>query len=334
MSKQESAAQPRLDTHAVSNDAGSTPSSTQLSVAIVGCGYAGLALACALRQMSPHGAVDATIFEAAGAPTRDGDGEVVGDIRVPSAGSEFRSVGMGRQWDEALRVGRCTKEAEARGDLPRRALLSALRDGAASSGNNAASTRVLYKRTVIGIRSDSNDWHGRLECVVVPRHMRAAGVCGPRKTFESSLETYGPFDVVVGADGVLSVLRKMCCTLTFFERTGVDDVDWRRVALIGDALWVQDRWWDFGVRRIRRGADEAIKDGVELGLMLSRHVNSMTKKYCGCVPPPQPFEIELGRFCAYSKQRRVRKKQIIVWSVMAFILISVLWSRISVEHKQ
>ena len=59
----------------------------------------------------------------------------------------------------------------------------------------------------------------------------------------------GPFDFVVAANGVRSM----------FRRCGID-----RVALIGDSRWVQSRWWDLGSRRLRKGADIALRDALEL----------------------------------------------------------------------
>ena len=70
----------------------------------------------------------------------------------------------------------------------------------------------------------------------------------------SAERIYGPYQCVIGADGVCSKCRT--CAL-------------HGIFLIGDARWVNDRWYDLGLRRIRRGADIAIQDGVELGEMLS-----------------------------------------------------------------
>ena len=86
---------------------------------------------------------------------------------------------------------------------------------------------------------------------------------------------------MVGADGVLSRFRK--------RQTSSD-----RIAIIGDARWVQDRF-DLGTRRIRCGADIAIRDGIELAQILSESDanNSTGSKIC------------LGRFCAEKKRREV-----------------------------
>lgn len=67
-------------------------------------------------------------------------------------------------------------------------------------------------------------------------------------------QTYGPFQCVVGADGVLSLCRSTALRKTF---------------LVGDARWASDRWYDLGLRRINQGADIAMMDGVTLGEALS-----------------------------------------------------------------
>lgn len=64
---------------------------------------------------------------------------------------------------------------------------------------------------------------------------------------------YGPFDIVIGADGVLSSCRK-------YPFPGV--------LVIGDARWAQDRWYDFGYLRINAGGDIAMRDACELGGLL------------------------------------------------------------------
>lgn len=64
---------------------------------------------------------------------------------------------------------------------------------------------------------------------------------------------YGPFDYVIGADGVLSICRKSPL---------------EGVLVIGDARWVQNRWYDFGFQRIQSGADIAMTDSCEIGHLL------------------------------------------------------------------
>jgi 2-polyprenyl-6-methoxyphenol hydroxylase-like FAD-dependent oxidoreductase len=66
----------------------------------------------------------------------------------------------------------------------------------------------------------------------------------------------GPFDIVVASNGVRSIFR---------------GCDMDRVALIGDSRWVQARWWDLGTRRLREGADIAMRDALALGNIVLNH---------------------------------------------------------------
>jgi 2-polyprenyl-6-methoxyphenol hydroxylase-like FAD-dependent oxidoreductase len=74
---------------------------------------------------------------------------------------------------------------------------------------------------------------------------------------------HGPFDFVIGADGVLSICRQSPL---------------EGILLIGDARWVQSRWYDFGFQRIKSGGDIAMMDGCELGhLLCCDCANELTK---------------------------------------------------------
>ena len=86
----------------------------------------------------------------------------------------------------------------------------------------------------------------------------------------SATTMIGPFQSVVGADGVLSKVRISALQNTF---------------LIGDARWVNDRWYDLGLQRIDRGADMALLDGLELGqaMVKEEHKSSQSQirsKFC------------------------------------------------------
>jgi 2-polyprenyl-6-methoxyphenol hydroxylase-like FAD-dependent oxidoreductase len=63
----------------------------------------------------------------------------------------------------------------------------------------------------------------------------------------------GPFRLVVGADGVLSRFRMS---------------KHQRVALIGDARWAADIFWDLGMSRINQGGNIAMLDAIELGALI------------------------------------------------------------------
>jgi 2-polyprenyl-6-methoxyphenol hydroxylase-like FAD-dependent oxidoreductase len=113
----------------------------------------------------------------------------------------------------------------------------------------------------------------------------------------------GPYHIVVGADGVVSTCRKS----TYYEG----------MFLVGDARWVNDRWFDLGLRRIDRGADIAMLDGLQLGEAIC---NSMK-----CSPQIQAIMIRLVQeqtnhlFCA----RAIHKKKLLI---RGFVVLAILFA--------
>mmetsp|Transcript_19706 Transcript_19706/g.36981 ORF Transcript_19706/g.36981 Transcript_19706/m.36981 type:complete len:277 (+) Transcript_19706:241-1071(+) len=97
-----------------------------------------------------------------------------------------------------------------------------------------------------------------------------------RDGWSSDTRIIGPFQFVVGADGVLSKVRISALQNTF---------------LVGDARWVNDRWYDLGLRRIDRGADMALLDGLELGYAMVKREDQISssqealtrRKFCARV---------------------------------------------------
>ena len=114
--------------------------------------------------------------------------------------------------------------------------------------------------------------------------------------------THGPFQSVVGADGVLSMVRKSALKGTY---------------LIGDARWAKDRWYDFGLQRINQGADMALLDGLKLGqALISRQTVSS-------------YSLS-SKFCAHNISRRRTIQQLIL--VMT-ILTMILFQRQNILHE-
>lgn len=70
----------------------------------------------------------------------------------------------------------------------------------------------------------------------------------------------GPFDYIIGADGVWSNCKKLSSAEFIHNNNNKD-----KIFLIGDARWVSEHWYHLGMSRIRRGANTAIQDGYELG---------------------------------------------------------------------
>ncbi|KAL7428606.1 hypothetical protein ACHAXM_001349 [Skeletonema potamos] len=129
---------------------------------------------------------------------------------------------------------------------------------------------------------------------------------------------HGPYRCVVGADGVRSICRTSALSGTF---------------LIGDARWVNDRWYDLGLRRIHRGADIAILDGLELGEQLLRAMR--TDKNGGCNSNHHSSTslfsfVGKAKFCA--KQIQSAKMKRIISSLMVFIAMMMVKKQLNCNH--
>eukprot|EP00562_Extubocellulus_spinifer_P004506 CAMPEP_0178516094 /NCGR_PEP_ID=MMETSP0696-20121128/24921_1 /TAXON_ID=265572 /ORGANISM="Extubocellulus spinifer, Strain CCMP396" /LENGTH=403 /DNA_ID=CAMNT_0020146329 /DNA_START=107 /DNA_END=1314 /DNA_ORIENTATION=+ len=208
-----------------------------ISVAIVGAGFSGLSLAIALRNAE----IVPTLFE-----SRSGKSScVVGDLFLPNGRESLQYLGMSDAWENL------SKQTQRLNYVPQEDLQRNMRE--------AVSDCIRYGERVIDVELDQTS--GNLYCIV--------------GTDCDACTHVGPFDIVVGADGVLSSFRK--------GQAG--QASGGRIAIIGDARWVQDRF-DLGTRRIRRGADIAIRDGIELAQILSKRAS-------------------LGRFCAKKKRHEI-----------------------------
>jgi hypothetical protein len=115
----------------------------------------------------------------------------------------------------------------------------------------------------------------------------------------------GPFHVVVAADGVRSLFRT--CRL-------------KNVALVGDARWAQDRWWDFGYGRIHTGANVAMVDGLELGKLLLQDA----RKFCNVQSNDISPNSTLGHFSAEEKRREILMKRSLVLAIFIAFLSRIL----------
>jgi 2-polyprenyl-6-methoxyphenol hydroxylase-like FAD-dependent oxidoreductase len=147
-----------------------------------------------------------------------------------------------------------------------------------------ASKLIRYNHQVVGIQRDVE---GRLLCQISEQE-----------------DLLGPFDVIAGADGVKSQFRRR----HHHREIG------RKVALIGDARWVQDQWWDLGFARVTRGADMALRDGIDLAQLLLRHTQQLQGTRA----------LDLGRFSAAAKQGDIAKRQIVTCLVVV-LCITIQW---------
>lgn len=123
-------------------------------------------------------------------------------------------------------------------------------------------------------------------------------------------QNYGPYLIVVGADGVLSKCRSRAHTGVF---------------LVGDARWVNDRWFDLGLRRIDRGADIAMVDGLNLGEAISRaRKDSMDVQQLICLVNSTTQNI----FCS----RVIYRKRIIRLLAFVILLFAILMKQLCIQE--
>lgn len=108
---------------------------------------------------------------------------------------------------------------------------------------------------------------------------------------------YGPYQSIVGADGVLSQVRTHALKGTY---------------LIGDSRWVNDRWYDLGTQRINRGANIALFDGLELGQAMVTALGSGGLVRRGGIS---------SNFCAWEISQRKRMRRITFFLVFVALIM-------------
>jgi hypothetical protein len=175
---------------------------------------------------------------------------IIGTIHLPSARAFLQQVDL---WDDAVAAGVFAKSSQSQDD-----------DDDDVDGDHSKYADIrrenfleLLRKRVVEIQTDC-----RIVDVVVTTTNTANPSAGNQSppTYmlvdDGNGTKYGEFDLVVLADGLFgerTLLRHPCVA-----------------ARIGDCLWYSDRpvWWDFGTTRIRQGADQAIRDAMELGEQL------------------------------------------------------------------
>ena len=260
-------------------------------VAIIGASYAGLTLANVLHSKN----IPYTVFDSKYFPFT----YITGTFDVPSYTFVLKSLGLIQEKNEDIDIPVPTREQVIS------ILLKRVKDhnNIVFGQNITKIERVvkggvdnhvefyLHSRTnhtgyysyrnhndpSTTTKNNKSSYDGQHEC---------AHVCG---------NLYGPFQCVVGADGVLSKCRKHAWTGTY---------------LIGDARWVNDRWYDLGFRRIKEGADVAMLDAIELGASL--YLNRV------------PFRIKrqglMHKFCARQIWVKKLKRQVIVFVAILAVI--------------
>jgi hypothetical protein len=118
---------------------------------------------------------------------------------------------------------------------------------------DVASEHLVSSARVVRVERNADDECFYLHVVVSSHPPSSPPAATPPSTDTIETTRFGPYRIVVGADGVNSVIRRHALRGTY---------------LIGDARWAKDRWCDMGLRRIRRGADTAMNDGMMLGRLI------------------------------------------------------------------
>mmetsp|Transcript_10710 Transcript_10710/g.23235 ORF Transcript_10710/g.23235 Transcript_10710/m.23235 type:complete len:755 (-) Transcript_10710:141-2405(-) len=211
-----------------------TSTTALLPTAIIGGSYAGLALANVLHLRS----VPYAIFDCKSLPFAHVAGGA--KFNVPSYDSIAKKLELN------------LKERCSQNDGPsRKEVIDSLLERVQSN--------LITSRRIVGIERMSGLFY-----------LRSRRTRNESKDGSDAVTIFGPFQSVVGADGVLSKVRTRALECTF---------------LIGDARWVNDRWYDLGLKRIDRGADVALLDAVELGDAMvgkeqASHLSQMSSKFC------------------------------------------------------
>mmetsp|Transcript_12635 Transcript_12635/g.21406 ORF Transcript_12635/g.21406 Transcript_12635/m.21406 type:complete len:297 (+) Transcript_12635:7-897(+) len=255
------------------------------SIAIIGASYAGLTLANTLQQNSSS--ITFTIFDSKTLPfTYVAGGDA---FNVPSYSSLATRL--------ALKTSR-----QANIGLTRKDVIESL-------------IKRVTQHFIVGKRIEKIEERNNSFYLHTRQKLHSSDGASSAATASSNNnhKVYGPYQCVVGADGVRSKCRTSALNGTF---------------LIGDARWVNDRWYDLGLRRIKRGADIAILDGLELGGLLLRAEETDNKD---CHYSSQSFPLALRmKFCArqiqIARMTRILSTSIVFIAMVAIKNLSTLQS--------
>jgi hypothetical protein len=214
--------QPHILLHAVTMPETTATGTYPLRVGIIGGGFAGLSLANYLQRVATE--TERPDLAPVVLESKPDNIPIVGTIQLP----------FGKELLELL-------------DL----LEGAMDAGVFPKPSNVTTVSREDYLDMLRLRVDI-----QIGCRVVDVVERMQGGSSTRFIVTEDGREFGPFDIVVLADGI-------------FEAKSLRDnqsID----AKIGDCRWYSERLslWDFGTSRIKCGADIAIRDGVELGKRL------------------------------------------------------------------
>ena len=281
------------------------------SVLVIGAGFAGLVVANRLLLSSSQTHWVVTVVDKMAPPERN---VLVGNTRLPSAPRVLKELNLTLD----------TTKSSNSNFFPEEDFLWLLRQR----------VTVLYRHTVLRLEcrdtnqdndddDDNNNQKkkGPLWYALVHKREYVSNPHNYHYYLDRQREpmvattTMGPFDFVVVANGVCSSL--VSSSSSFLSSS---------LALVGDARWVPDQWWDLGTKRLQSGADTAIQDGLELANLLAHHHQQQQQQQQqnspSLLPDNQERLLSLGRFCAVRKSRqRARRRQAVLGMCLTIVCL-------------
>ena len=286
------------------------------SVLVIGAGYAGMTLAIRLTRPTPqeerehcggcHPRWNVMVVDRLAPPDA---GSLVGNIRLPSAHAVLKKLGLQLGLPASpTTTGTTNSDTTRPNDLyPEEDLLMLLR----------SQIDIRYRCFVTELEEcdirDGSENAPKMYAIVRARQHDNAE--------EPQEERLGPFDLVVVANGVMSSLKQRHTKIPSSSATTTTRrTENGRIAMIGDVRWVRARWWDYGTKRIREGANVAMRDGLDLAELL---LSQLAKD--GSLPN----QTDLGIYCAADRVRpfSTRQRLFTVIAVIVAILVAVFQSK-------
>ena len=263
------------------------------SIAIIGASYAGLTLANMLQHNNNLSLIPFTIFDSKTLPfTYVAGGDAFNVPSYSSLAAELMLKSSQQNHDALTRQ----DVIESLLERVKQHLIVGTRIERIEERNN-----LIYLHTRQKLQSSNN------------RSSTATASYNNNR-----INIHGPYQCVVGADGVRSKCRTSALNGTF---------------LIGDARWVNDRWFDLGLRRIKRGADIAILDGLELGELFLRAMRTdNNNKDCCCYNYYSSHSFstaEREKFCA--RQIEIIRMKRLMSVLMVFIAMVMMKNRLILQ---
>ncbi len=267
-----------------------------IRVAIIGASYAGLTLANVLQQhnesntnqLNHHNIdddddnitchFDYTVFESKSPPFSYIIG---GDFNIPSYPMILDRLQLHHQGGKGVDTDTTHAHTHTHTDtdtctFERKDVIDTLRNGIErniSYGTHIISIEDVNVDVEVEVNSDSTrtcmSTTRKCNCQIMLHSTSSRYNYQEGKKRKEQNQRHGPFDIVVGANGVKSLCR---------NRNEYRDRELLRIYIIGDARWVNDRFYDLGFRRIDQGADIAMRDGLELGKYLTTRTRPSNMK--------------------------------------------------------